>query len=57
MARQIPILAQSPVLRLGGLFLIITALHYVCSFPLSLYSGFILEHRFGLSRQSFWRWL
>ena len=45
------------VLRLACLFLAITALHYVCSFPLSLYSGFILEHRFGLSRQSFWRWL
>ena len=54
---QTPVLGQFPILRLVCLFLIITALHYVCSFPLSLYSGFILEHRFGLSRQSFWRWL
>ena len=54
---QSAILAQAAVLRLVCLFLAITALHYVCSFPLSAYSGFILEHRFGLSRQSFWRWL
>ena len=52
-----PVLGSTPVLRLACLFLVITALHYVCSFPLSFYSGFILEHRFGLSRQSFWRWL
>ncbi len=50
-------LAQGAVLRLACLFLLITALHYACSFPLSFYSGFILEHRFHLSRQSLGRWL
>jgi STE24 endopeptidase len=54
---QSAVLGESAVLRLVCLFLAITALHYVCSFPLSWYSGFLLEHRFGLSRQSFWRWL
>ncbi len=54
---QSTVLANVAILRLVCLFLVVTALHYVCSFPLSLYSGFILEHRFGLSRQSFWRWL
>jgi STE24 endopeptidase len=50
------LLAHYATLRLACLFLAITALHYVCSFPLSLYSGFILEHQYGLSRQTFWRW-
>ena len=27
------------------------------SFPLSFYSGFILEHRYELSNQTFWAWL
>jgi STE24 endopeptidase len=39
------------------MFAIITGLHVAVSFPLSLYSGFVLEHRFGLSRQTFGRWL
>ncbi|NLX55204.1 MAG: M48 family metallopeptidase [Planctomycetaceae bacterium] len=52
-----PVLGEWAVLRLACLFLIITALHYACSFPLAVYSGFVLEHRFGLSRQSFGRWL
>ncbi|MHB0957966.1 MAG: M48 family metalloprotease [Pirellulaceae bacterium] len=54
---QSSLLEQFPLLRLVCLVLVITALHYVLSFPLSLYGGFLLEHRFGLSRQSFWRWL
>ena len=29
---------------------------YIISFPLSFYSGFILEHRFGLSNQRFFDW-
>jgi STE24 endopeptidase len=44
-------------LRLAAMFAIITGLHVVLSFPLSLYSGFVLEHQFGLSRQTFGRWL
>ena len=43
--------------RLIGLFAILTAGHLAISFPLSFYSGHVLEHRFGLSRQSLGRWL
>lgn len=44
-------------LRLAAMFAIVMLLHMAISFPLSLYSGFTLEHRFGLSRQTFGRWL
>lgn len=43
-------------LRLVALMLCIAAVHEVFSFPLSLYSGHILEHEYGLSRQSLGRW-
>ncbi|MFO7907557.1 MAG: M48 family metallopeptidase [Pirellulaceae bacterium] len=43
--------------RLATFYFIIMALHYAVSFPLSFYSGFVLEHRYKLSRQSFGRWL
>jgi len=29
----------------------------LATFPLSLYEGFFREHAYGLSNQSFWRWL
>ncbi len=29
----------------------------VVTFPLGFYSGYIIEHRFGLSNQSIWSWL
>lgn len=44
-------------LRLMALVSIVVALHVLVSFPLSYFSGFVVEHRFGLSRQSFGRWL
>lgn len=44
-------------LRLTVLFVVTMAGHYVLAFPLSVYSGFTLEHQFGLSRQTFGRWL
>ena len=44
-------------LRLAAMFANVTGLHIVISFPLSLYSGYVLEHRFGLSRQTLGRWL
>jgi STE24 endopeptidase len=44
-------------LRLVALFLAVTALHVVVSFPLSLYSGHLLEHQFHLSTQGFGGWL
>ena len=43
--------------RLVAFYLITMLLHYVISFPLSLYSSFLLEHQYKLSRQSFGRWL
>lgn len=44
-------------LRLAAMFLIVVGLHVCVSFPLSFYSGHVLEHRFGLSRQTFAGWL
>ncbi len=43
--------------RLALVYLIITAAHICVSFPLSFYSGHVLEHRFGLSHQTLARWL
>ncbi|MCH2123764.1 MAG: M48 family metallopeptidase [Pirellulaceae bacterium] len=48
---------QSAWWRLPIFFLTITAIHLVLSFPLAYYAGFVLEHRFQLSRQSQLRWL
>jgi STE24 endopeptidase len=42
---------------LALLFLIVMAIHVAVSFPLSFYSGHVLEHRFNLSTQTFGRWL
>lgn len=50
-------MANNWSLRLVALFLAIMAIHIVVSFPLSLYSGHILEHQFKLSTQTFGRWL
>ena len=43
--------------RLAILFAITTLAHMAVSFPLSLYSGYTLEHRYGLSHQAFGHWL
>jgi len=47
--------------RLPVLFLIVTVGHICVSMPLSFYSGYLLEHRFGLSRLTvggwFWRYV
>lgn len=50
-------LLQDRWIRLTTLYLLTMAAHYAISFPLSFYSGFLLEHRYQLSRQSFGRWL
>ncbi len=42
--------------RLPVLFLMIFAMHLAVSFPLSYYSGFVLEHRYGLSRMTVGKW-
>ena len=43
--------------QLGVLFLVLVGLGMAVSFPLSYYAGHVLEHRFGLARQSLARWL
>jgi len=55
--QSIPVLGDYRSLRLVVLLSIVTAVHVIVSLPLSLYSGHILEHRFGLSRQTLGGWL
>ena len=52
-----PVLGSIWTLRLAIMFLIVIGLHIAVSFPLSFYSGHILEHRFGLSNQTLRGWL
>jgi STE24 endopeptidase len=51
-----PLLARNWTLRLAALFLAVMAIHIAVSFPLSLYSGHLLEHQFKMSTQTFGRW-
>lgn len=51
------LLGHNMSLRLAALFLVVMALHVAVSFPLSCFSGHVLEHRFKLSRQTFRAWL
>ena len=44
-------------LRLLALYGIMMAVHECASFPLACFAGYVIEHRFGLSRQSFGHWL
>jgi STE24 endopeptidase len=44
-------------LRLAAMYLLLTGIHVTISFPFSIFSGHVLEHRFGLSRQSWAAWL
>jgi STE24 endopeptidase len=50
-------LAPNPVGALALYLLALTAIAQALSFPLDLYKGHLLEHRFGLSRQTFFSWL
>jgi len=43
--------------KVGALFIIVTLLHALVSLPLSFYSGHVLEHQYGLSRQSLGKWI
>lgn len=45
------------MLRLLALFGIVMVLHMLVSLPLSFYSHFVVEHQFGLSNQTFARWV
>lgn len=44
-------------LRLAAMFGIVIGAHLLISFPLSFYSGHVLEHKYNLSKQSVGRWL
>jgi STE24 endopeptidase len=48
---------HTPIVRLMALYLVTLAVHLAVSFPLSFHAGFVLEHRYRLSRQSVGRWL
>lgn len=52
-----PLLDASRSLRLVALLGIVFGLSVLVSFPLSFYSGHVLEHRFGLSNQTLLAWL
>jgi STE24 endopeptidase len=42
--------------RLATIFVLITLGHIAVSFPLSLFAGYTLEHRYALSRQTLGKW-
>jgi len=44
-------------IRLAALFAVVTAIHHVFSFPLSFYSGHVLEHKYALSKLTAWGWI
>lgn len=46
-----------PMLLLAGLFLVIYLGYEILSLPLSIYSSYVLPHRYGLSVQSLSSWL
>jgi len=54
-----PVLHRFWTLRLLAMFLIVLLVHVAVSFGLSFYSGFVVEHRYKLSRLTFrgWLWL
>ena len=47
---------QNMWVRLAAFFTIIGAASFCVSLPFSYYSGFVLEHRFGMSRQTLRGW-
>lgn len=51
-----PLAGDRSMLRLVALYGIVMALHILVSFSLSFYSGYVVEHQFGLSNQSLRRW-
>lgn len=52
-----PLAGDKSMLRLLALFGILIGLHILVSLPLSFYSGYVVEHQFGLSNQTLVRWL
>ena len=55
--KQFPPQLRAPLLPTGAYLVLIVLLLSLLTFPLDYYRGFILEHRFGLSLQSFSAWL
>ena len=49
--------AKSEIAQLATIILTVFGLHILVSLPLSFYGGFILEHKYNLSRQTFGAWL
>ncbi len=48
--------ASLPLLQFYIFAIILGAIGMILNFPLSLYSGYFLEHRFSLTEQSFFSW-
>jgi len=48
---------EQSLVRLLALFGVVMGLHILVSFSLSFYSGYVVEHQFGLSNQTPKRWL
>jgi STE24 endopeptidase len=44
-------------LRLMAMFGLVVGIFTALTFPLDYYAGYVLEHRYGLSRQTFAQWL
>lgn len=57
LARFEPLAGTQSMLRLLALFGIVMVGHIFVSLSLSFYSGYIVEHQFGLSKQTLRRWL
>jgi STE24 endopeptidase len=53
----LPPASEQSYVRLLLLYLVVMGLHILVSLPLSFYSGYVVEHKFGLSNQSLRRWL
>jgi STE24 endopeptidase len=52
-----PLDGDQSYLRLLALYFVVIGLHILVSLPLSFYSGYVVEHQFGLSNQTLRRWL
>jgi STE24 endopeptidase len=56
LATFLPSTSDQSYIRLLMLFLVVMGLHILVSMPLSFYSGYVVEHKFGLSNQTLRRW-
>jgi STE24 endopeptidase len=56
LANFLPSTSDQSYIRLLMLFLVVMGLHILVSMPLSFYSGYVVEHKFGLSNQTLRRW-